>query len=912
MRFLLSLFLLACISISGYAQTAKYTISGYVYDEEGLTLPGATVEIKALNKGVITDQSGRFVVPGVPAGSHQIEINYLGFQPLSQEINVTSDMNVRYTMTPGVVEAGQVMVIGERLAGEAKALNQQRANMNVSNVVSTDQIGKFPDSNVGDALKRIPSITVFYDQGEARFASIRGSAPQLNSVQINGERIPSAEAEIRTVQLDLIPSDMIQTIEVNKVLLPDMDADAIGGSVNLITRAPSGGQRISVTASGGYNDLRSKGTSNVSAVFGNRFLQDRLGMVLSGSYQNKDFGSDNSEGAWVEENGNIFPEEWDFRRYDLQRVRKSIALSLDYRPSSNSVIYLRTMYNNRNDFENRFRARFKLEEPDAQGVSQETEIRRQTKGGIGDNKDARLEDQRASNVALSGEHLFDSIRLDWKVSYSRASEDRPHERYIEWRQKDVPMNVDLSNQEKPNYTFVNPSNNAVANYELREITEQFQATEQNNYNARLDVTIPLAGANVEDHALKLGYRLRSKDKLRNNSFVEYEPIGAGFDDLTMVGTKDYSDSDFLAGPYQVGSFQTPASLASLDLTNSSLFEGTDVPSEYAAANYTSDETVHGGYVRYDKRLSDQLSLVAGVRLEATKATYEGNEYNDDTEEVTKVGGKSSYTDLLPSAMIRYEMDPNTIVRLAWSNTLSRPGFYDLVPYREIAVEDNELSVGNPDLEPTRSLNLDLMVEKYFGTVGLVSGGLFYKDISDFIYVLKENNALDSFSGQTYDAIYRPVNGASASLFGFEVAFQRQIDALPGLGLFMNYTYTTSSTENPQLSSDKIDLPGTAKHSLNTSLSYSKGPADLRISFNYNSSYLDPDALDLTPGLERFYDEVTYLDINGLYKINSNLRVFFNANNLLNQPLRFYAGDKSRTYQSEYYGSTFNLGVKYDL
>ena len=114
------------------------------------------------------------------------------------------------------------------------------------------------------------------------------------------------------------------------------------------------------------------------------------------------------------------------------------------------------------------------------------------------------------------------------------------------------MNVDLSNQEKPNYTFVNPSNNAVANYELREITEEFQATEQNNYNARLDVTIPLAGANVDDHALKLGYRLRSKDKLRNNSFVEYEPIGAGFDDLTMVGTKDYSDSDFLAGPYQVG------------------------------------------------------------------------------------------------------------------------------------------------------------------------------------------------------------------------------------------------------------------------------------------------------------------------------------------------------------------------
>lgn len=889
-----------------------YTISGYVYDEEGLTLPGATVEIKALNKGVITDQSGRFVVPGVPSGSHQIEINYLGFQPLAEEINVTSDMNVRYTMTPGVVEAGQVMVVGERLAGEAKALNQQRANMNVSNVVSTDQIGKFPDSNVGDALKRIPSITVFYDQGEARFASIRGSAPQLNSVQINGDRIPSAEAEIRTVQLDLIPSDMIQTIEVNKVLLPDMDADAIGGSVNLITRAPSGGQRISVTASGGYNDLRSRGTSNFAAVFGNRFMQDRLGLVLSGSYQNKDFGSDNSEGVWVEEDGNIFPEEWDLRRYDLQRIRKSVALSLDYRLNSNSVIYLRSMYNNRNDFENRFRARFKLGEPDAQGISQQTEIRRQTKGGIGDNKDARLEDQRAANLALSGEHLFDAIRLDWKVSYSRASEDRPHERYAEWRQKKVPVNVGLSNEEEPTFTLVNSSSDALAKYSLREITEEFKATEQNDYNARLDLTIPLAGASVEDHALKVGYRLRSKDKLRDNSFIEYEPTGAGFDNLGMVGTKDYSDSDYLAGPYLVGSFQTPKSLGSLDLTNEALFDASDQPAEYAAANYTSDETVHAAYVRYDKRLSDQLSLVAGVRLEATTATYEGNEFNDDTEEVTKVDGESSYSDFLPSAMIRYELDSNTIVRLAWSNTLSRPGFYDLVPYREIAVEDNELSVGNPDLEPTRSMNLDLMVEKYFGNVGLISGGVFYKDISDFIYVLKENKAFDSFSGETFDAIFSPVNGASASLFGLEVAFQRQIEALPGLGLFMNYTYTTSSTENPQLSSEKIDLPGSAKHSLNTSLSYAKGRADLRVSFNYNSSYLDPDALDLTPGLERFYDEVAYLDVNGLYKVNSNFRVFFNANNLLNQPLRFYAGDKGRTYQSEYYGASFNLGVKYDL
>lgn len=910
MRTLLSiLFLLAC-SLSVHAQTS-YTISGYVFDEQGLTLPGATVQITSLDRGSVTDQSGRFVMNNVPEGTYTLEVSYLGFQPATRQVEVSADVEVEFTLTPGLIQGDEVMVISERLAGEAKALNQQRANMNVTNVVSTDQIGKFPDANVGDALKRIPSITVFYDQGEARFASIRGSAPQLNSVQINGERIPSAEAEIRTVQLDLIPSDMIQTIEVNKVLMADMDADAIGGSVNLITRAPSGGQRVSVTAGGGYNDLRGKATSNVSAVLGNRFLDGRLGVVVSGSYHNNNFGSDNSEGEWGEDGGTVFVDEWDIRRYDLQRIRRSVAASFDYRPNSNSVIYFRSMYNHRDDYENRFRARYRLDVPNGSGIVEEAEIRRQTKAGTDDIKNARLEDQRASNFSLSGEHQLDKFRVDWKASWSRASEERPNERYVSWRLRDVPVQVDVSDPEKPTFSLVNAADGDLSNYSLREITEEFQMTEQNNYNARLDITMPLGGSNAEENGLKFGYRLRAKDKMRDNAFYEYEPT-SGFDDLSSVNTDDYSDADYLAGPYAVGLFQTPESLGSLDLENSSLFERTDLPEEYAAGNYESDETVHAGYVMYNRAFSDQLSGVFGVRVEATTATFIGNEFNDDTEEVTPVDGESSYTDILPSALFRYELDSNTIVRLAWSNTLSRPGFFELVPYREIAVEDNELSVGNPDLDPTRSMNLDLMVEKYYGSIGLISGGVFYKDIQDFIYVLEDKNAVDAFSGRTYDSIFRPVNGASASLVGFEVAIQRQLNALPGVGVFANYTFTSSSTENPALSDEKIDLPGTAKHALNTSLSYNKGDLDLRASFNYNSAYLDPDALDLTPGLERYYDAVTYLDVNGLYRVNNNLRVFFNANNLLNQPLRFYAGDKDRTYQAEYYGPTFNLGVKYDL
>src|SRR5690606_13310093 len=138
------------------------------------------------------------------------------------------------------------------------------------------------------------------DQGEARNIIIRGLAPNLNSVTINGDRIPSAEGDNRNVQMDLIPSDIISTIEVNKTLTSDMDADAIGGSVNLITRASPNGERISATLAGGYNPIRENGNYTAGLVYANRFFDDKFGFVLSGSYNNNNFGSDNVEAVWVQ------------------------------------------------------------------------------------------------------------------------------------------------------------------------------------------------------------------------------------------------------------------------------------------------------------------------------------------------------------------------------------------------------------------------------------------------------------------------------------------------------------------------------------------------------------------------------------------------------------------------------------
>jgi len=259
--------------------------------------------------------------------------------------------------------------------------------------------------------------------------------------------------------------------------------------------------------------------------------------------------------------------------------------------------------------------------------------------------------------------------------------------------------------------------------------------------------------------------------------------------------------------------------------------------------------------------------------------------------------------------------------LAWTNTIARPNYFDLVPYRAIAEDNEELAIGNPTLKPTTSMNFDLMAEKYFVSVGIISGGLFYKKIDDFIYVYSEDDYFDNESENTYDEFFQPRNGASANLFGFEFAFQRRLDFLgpifENFNFYSNYTYTYSSADNPVLNDqvdkdDDIALPGTSPHIINTNLTYEDTKLVIGLSFNYTAAYLDPDKLDLTPGLERYYDSVVRLDLNGSYAFTPYLRFFFEANNLTNQPLRYYAGTSKRTYQAEYYDVRLNAGIKLDI
>ncbi len=575
------------------------------------------------------------------------------------------------------------------------------------------------------------------------------------------------------------------------------------------------------------------------------------------------------------------------------------------------------MYNHRDDWENRLRLRYRLEPLNKNDVSKDTEIRRQTKGGpnSGRNNNARLEDQRETTIKLKGKHNLDVLQIEWTLSRGKAWEKRPRERYIAWYVKDEKVQVNLSNLRTPYFYDDVPYDD----FEPEEISEEFRNTEERDTRFKMDFELPIIKHGTFENELEFGFKIKQKEKIRDSHFDRVKLTDAGDEllhDMMDTETRDYSQPDFLAGNYHIGRFTTYDYLGQMDFNDTTYFNPEPDLDKFIAANYSADERLLSAFFMLDQKLGKRFDLKAGLRMEETRIHYNGNAYNEEDKEVKPTDGQDHYINWLPGLHLKYELDDDTNLRFAYTNTLSRPNYYDLVPYRNISRNEEVLEIGNAYLRPTTSRNLDLMFERYDEQIGLFSAGLFTKDINNFIYIHKEINYEDPLTGNTYDEFYEPRNGAEAQLWGAELGYQKRLTFLPGalanLSTILNYTYIHSRANSPTFPQKNLSLPGAAPHTFNVNLTYENKRWVAGLSFNYTSPYLDPDETDLTPGLERYYDKVTYLDANGSYNITSHIRFYFEANNLLNQPLRYYAGQPQRTYQQEFYSARFTAGFKYEL
>jgi TonB-dependent receptor len=889
------------------------TVRGRIVDGSKQILPGASIYIDKLHTGVTSDINGFYTLPNLDPGTYTLKVSYVGYDPVLINITIPEGKTLEKDVVMKEGVELQEVVIGGALQGQNRAINAQKSNLGITNIVSADQVGKFPDSNIGDALKRISGINVQYDQGEARFGQVRGTSADLSSVTINGNRVPSAEGDTRNVQLDLIPADMVQTIEVNKVITPDMDADAIGGSINLVTKNSPYKRIISATAGSGWNKVSEKAQTNLGFTYGDKFFNDKLGLIVSASYQYAPSGSDNTEFEWKQTDaGELYLKNYEIRQYYVTRERQSYSAALNWDITSNHKLFFKGIFNNRNDWENRYRTT--LKDLNKKSVDNTADVRIQTKGGTPDNKNARLEQQRTMDFTLGGEHLLGKVSVDWNVSYAKASEERPNERYIDYVLKKQKFTPDLSDLRKPYYSPQSGYSMTLDNtFSLKEVTEEQEDIQEKDFKLNLNLELPLRKGEF-GNKLKFGGKLVAKSKDKEKDHYGYEPLNEdGFDSSSFTNIVSQNRDGFMPGDkYKAGSFISKDYLGNLDLNNSSLFKKTQTLEEIAVS-FNAKETVTAGYLRFDQNLGKKWKMMAGVRLENTHIKYSGMNYDANKDELTHTAeSKKSYLNVLPSLLVKYDANDELKVRASFTNTISRPKYSALIPNVNIT-KDDEISMGNPDLDATISYNLDLSADYYFKSIGLVSAGVFYKRINDFIVDQRISDYV--YNGETYQKFTQPKNAGNADLLGVELGYQRDFGfiapALKHFGFYGNYTYTYTRVSDFNFEGREnesgLRLPGSPKNTANASLYYERSGLNVRLSYNYASAFIDE--MGKTKFEDRYYDAVNYLDLNASYTFAKHYTFYVEANNLLNQPLRYYQGSKDLTAQVEYYGVKMNAGFK---
>ncbi len=885
---------LACglgAALSAAQAPAAGVVSGRVVDgSRGEPLPGALVRIEGTALSAPTDRQGAFRLTGVPAGPQTVVVSFIGRVEGRQLVTVSAATaaTIEIRLEPDYTYSESVTVTGESIQeGQARALNQQRTALNITNVVAADQIGSFPDPNAAEAASRIPGVSITRDQGEGRYILVRGTEARLNSVMVDGERLPAPEGDTRQVMLDAIPADQLQAIEVSKALTPDMDADAIGGAVNLVTRQAVARTTLLLDLAGGYSALQSSADQQYAAgTAGRRFNGGKVGLLAGFSLSQRTRGSENFE---AEYDGDTL-DDLQLRDYAIERNRYAFNVSSDVRLSDTATLTLKAIVNRFEDYEENNRIRYR---PGNRRIEHIMKNRNQN--------------QNLRSFSVGATYLFASGSvMDWRAGYGFGEEIQPDRLDTIFRQTGINFTPSISdpNNIQPGYSANNAANARLNAWE----TELFE-TEDRDWTGSLNFRTPFGSSASSAKFLKAGVKIRDKRKTQQFEIGSASPAGTVL--FPSLQDNSFDNAGFLSYfNNRYDKFPGIDATASRNLFNALPASAYEIDPEGDASNYEASEQVLAGYAMAELFLTPRLTLLPGVRVESTKVDYTGYEvlYNADGDyEATRpLTGTSRSAQVLPGFHARFAVNQDVNLRFAYTRTLARPNYVDLVPYQLVFQEDNEIERGNSTLKPTTSDNLDVLAERYFRSVGLLSGGVFYKRMNDYIYNFR---FIEQAFGDRYE-VTQPQNGRTATLWGVELALQNQLRFLPapfdGLGVYANYTWTDSNASYPDRSEDST-LPGQSRHLGNVSLWYEKHGLTAKVSWNFHGKYIDEVGGEAAEDV--YYDDHTQVDINVGARLTRNIRLYADFLNLNNAPLRYFIGTTTRPIQQEYYRWWSQFGVK---
>ena len=881
---------------------ADGNLEGRVVDGKNMAVySDAVVRIEELNREVLSGKAGRFRMPQLKAGTYTLTVTIGGKEIERRSITIDDNQNkiIDITLNQTTQDVEEVLVVGQA-AQLQRALDRQRFADNTISVITADAIGQLPDANAAEALQRVPGLSIERDQGEGRFVRVRGISPDLNSVSVNGTQLPAPEAGRRAVALDVMPSELISALVVTKTLTPDMDANAIGGSIEVesLSALDREGSFYTMRIEGSYDELTEQSSPAFGLSGGNTLTFDngqRLGIAGALSYDKRKFGSDNVEtgGSW---DGDAL-EAFEIRDYSIERERLGAALNFDYEVNANNHLYLRTLYSSFTDDEQRQASVIEFEDALTAGTTGSADVARELK--------ARQETQEIVSTTFGGEHFIDDWTIEYALGYSKANEDEPGG--ISGAAFESSFDdMGFRNSRKPKLQA--PAEYFTAsNYDIDKVkyTEAYTEDEQNSL--RFDITRDLF---VKDYPaqVKFGGKYASREKNQNEDAWKFKD----FNDETLA------DVAAAEPDYGLGRFG-PAISADAIYELISTQDKADALDEEASqiADYRINEDISAAYLMANIEI-DELLLLAGVRYEGTEHRFKGFSYDADAEVFSVFKDDNQYNHVLPSVQARYRLSDSTQLRAAWTNSVVRPTFEQMAPS---FTDDGsaEAEMGNPALDAMTSANIDLGIEHFTGTAGALSAFVFRKDISDFIF---ETDLAGSGDFIDYEEVATYSNGDDASITGIELAASQRMEMLPapfdGLLLSANITYSDSEANirsygegaGGVASERTIDLPNQSDITGNLVIGYEKDGLMLRLATNYKSEYL-LEVNDLASQDGDIYQAAqTQLDLSAAYEINPQVKVNFEIANITDEPYYTYQNKEKYNAQYEDYGPTYRLGVTF--
>jgi TonB-dependent receptor len=928
-RFILTPTAMILAASIGFAATPETSpesrdgiVKGRINDPNGRPLVGASIAIKPGHAVATTDRDGFFAIRELPAGTYTIEFSYLGMETSKQEIKVEAEQTLTLKVKlQEAIGSTEVTVTGSRVSGEVEALNQEKDAMDIVNVLPAEVITSLPNANVADAIGRLASVSLERDEGEGKYVQIRGLESRYTSVSINGVRIPSSEAGVRQIKLDAFPSDLLGTIELHKTVSADLEGDAIGGSVNMITKSAPDEGMATFGVETGYNDQAGGRYSSLfEGTFANRYGADKaLGVVFGATYDRNGRSINDIEPtpSVVTLPGGSQADAFtamDMRDYRYDRKRYGVAGALDYRLDDSSFLYLKTFYSKFKNFGDRWVTSISAGNFLTPTTTDNT-------GGYSGNVQNRRPIEETYSVVAGGRQDLKSVLIDYSLAYSHASQDRVGQMQGDYNGPSAAFTVDSSNGDFPQFTpqggvnYLDPTQWTLSRFRTSD-----ERTAARSTALEFNAVFPYEGG-----FLKTGLRYRDEDKTSAYNDASYDLTGPATFTLDQ-GLDSYSDPGYYMGHYKMGPMASLYAIENFFKNNQSSFtqNASNDRINNDPNNWDAKERVSAAYVKNTNQIAN-AQLEYGVRIEHTSTQFAANlitlDASGNWKSTSPLDGSSSYTNVLPSISWRYEIDKDTILRAVYGWGIARPNYGQLVPSLTASdVTVHQVFAGNPDLKPTKAANYDVLFERYTPSIGVFSAGVFYKDLKDPIY----GGASTTLVGGPYNGYQeiKPINGPKANLYGFELAWKQHLSFLPGawsgLGIDTNYTHTHSKATFDLSTgrSGSAALQRTAPDLANLGLTYDWSGFSMRLAATYNSAmiftYNYQDGADGGlggPNGDTYLYAHTQIDAQASYAFKNGLKVTLSALNLNNEVFGFYNGSSQWAIQREFYSRTFTLGIR---